>query len=89
LHFIQACSFVGPKPLRKEDYDSLAKNYPHEMSIRQKVKPGITGLSQTTAPYRSTPCEMIAKDLEFVNGYEWKVYIKIMIKTALIVLRGR
>jgi len=82
-------SIVGPKPLHQEDYDCFVENHPYEMSLRQKVKPGITGLSQTTVPYRSTPREMIARDIEFVNGYGWKIYIKVIVKTMLIVLRER
>jgi len=84
-------SLVGPRPhatAHNEQYRSLIDGY----MLRHKVKPGITGLAQVNGWRGETETlEKMERRIEFDHRYirEWSLWmdVKILIKTALVVLR--
>jgi putative colanic acid biosynthesis UDP-glucose lipid carrier transferase len=84
-------SLVGPRPhatAHNEQYRSLIDGY----MLRHKVKPGITGLAQVNGWRGETETlEKMERRVEFDHSYirDWSLWmdVKILIKTALVVLR--
>ncbi|MGZ3955770.1 MAG: sugar transferase [Flavisolibacter sp.] len=80
-------SMVGPRPYMirdNEKYEGLIKNY----QVRQKVKPGITGLAQvveyvnpiTTIEYME---QRVKKDVYYVYNWSPLLDVKIFFRTVL------
>jgi putative colanic acid biosynthesis UDP-glucose lipid carrier transferase len=84
-------SLVGPRPhatAHNEQYRSLIDGY----MLRHKVKPGITGLAQVNGARGETETlDKMERRVEYDHRYirEWSLWmdVKILIKTALVVLR--
>jgi putative colanic acid biosynthesis UDP-glucose lipid carrier transferase len=84
-------SLVGPRPhatAHNEQYRPLIDGY----MLRHKVKPGITGLAQVNGWRGETETlEKMERRIEFDHRYirEWSLTmdVKILVKTALVVLR--
>jgi putative colanic acid biosynthesis UDP-glucose lipid carrier transferase len=84
-------SLVGPRPhatAHNEQYRPLIDGY----MLRHKVKPGITGLAQVSGARGETETlEKMERRVEFDHRYirEWSLWmdVKILLKTALVVLR--
>ncbi|WP_410222092.1 sugar transferase [Pedobacter sp.] len=71
-------SLVGPRPdtpIQEIDYTS------EQWVKRSLVKPGITGLSQVSGRSNLSLEETIRLDLEYVDNYSFKLYLKIIFKT--------
>lgn len=76
-------SFIGPRP----DVPIQEKNYtPEQWQERHKVKPGITGLAQSTVRSRATHEERINLDLYYVRNASFWLDFKIFIMTIKVVL---
>ncbi len=86
-------SLVGPRPhavTHNEEYRRLIKGY----MVRHKVLPGITGLAQVNGCRGETSRleEMKARieyDLEYLRQWTPSLDIRILFKTAMLVLRDR
>jgi putative colanic acid biosynthesis UDP-glucose lipid carrier transferase len=86
-------SFVGPRPhavAHNELYRKLISGY----MIRHKVKPGMSGWAQIHGLRgETTTVEQmrlrVQYDLEYLRRWSLWLDVKIMLRTALIVLRGR
>ena len=86
-------SLVGPRPhavAHNEQYRKLIKGY----MIRHKVLPGITGLAQVNGCRGETTRleDMKARieyDLDYLRQWKPTLDIKILFKTALLVVRDR
>ena len=78
-------SFVGPRPEREVFYDAF-ETYIHGFRERLKVKPGLTGLAQVTGGYLMPPEEKIVCDMEYIRNRSVVLDLKLMIKTAVVVL---
>lgn len=84
-------SLVGPRPhatAHNEQYRTLIDGY----MLRHKVKPGITGLAQVNGWRGETETlEKMERRIEYDHRYirEWSLWmdIKILFRTALVVLR--
>lgn len=78
-------SIVGPRPL-PEINERKIKNELKEK--RRMILPGITGLSQInyTGKFR-TISDKVKLDLEFYNNYTLQNYLKIILKTPLILIK--
>ncbi|WP_262916085.1 sugar transferase [Pedobacter montanisoli] len=71
-------SLVGPRPdtpIQEIDYTS------EQWVKRSLVKPGITGLAQISGRSNLSLEETIRLDLEYVDKYSLKLYLKIIFKT--------
>ncbi|MBA7696633.1 UDP-glucose:undecaprenyl-phosphate glucose-1-phosphate transferase [subsurface metagenome] len=73
-------SLVGPRPERKVFVDE----YPQ---IRLSVKPGLTGLAQVNARFNLDRKEKIKYDLYYVQSPSLALDIKILLKTAFLILQ--
>ncbi len=83
-------SVVGPRPhavAHNEEYRRLIKGY----MIRHKVNPGITGLAQVSGHRGETNtvddmARRVECDLEYLRNWSLFLDIKIMFRTAMLVL---
>lgn len=73
-------SLVGPRPEREIFLDE----YPQ---IRLSVKPGLTGLAQVNARFNLDRKEKIKYDLYYVQNPSLALDLKILFKTALLILK--
>lgn len=79
-------SFVGPRPpvpyhpRKYEEYDEVQRK-------RFDVKPGITGLAQVTGRNHLTWDERIVADVEYVKTMNFWLDMKILFKTALLIIK--
>ena len=86
-------SFVGPRPhavAHNEEYRKLINGY----MIRHKVRPGITGWAQVNGLRGETSTvdkmhRRIQYDLDYLKNWSLVLDLKIIVRTALTVLRHR
>ena len=81
---IKDMSIVGPRPLPIKIHKKIPKKIKFK---RQKILPGITGVSQInfTGKKRKLSKKIIL-DMKFVNNYNLLHYFKILFKTPNIIL---
>jgi exopolysaccharide production protein ExoY len=79
-------SLIGPRPLMPH----MLAPYPDFARIRNRVRPGITGLWQIRERENSTHVRFMAKhDLEYLKNFSLGLDLKILMMTPLIVLSGK
>jgi len=86
-------SLVGPRPhavAHNEHYRKLVSGY----MLRHKVRPGITGLAQVNGLRGETASleqmyQRVQFDLEYLKNWSLGLDIRILLRTASIVLRDR
>lgn len=84
-------SFVGPRPERPEFTQILREKIPF-YDLRNNVKPGLTGWAQINYPYGASIEDSWKKteyDLFYVHNPSLWQDIKILIKTAQVVIMGK
>jgi len=81
---VSSMSLVGPRPERACYYEAFER-YIHGFHQRMKVKPGITGLAQTT-DYALPPEQKAAYDLEYIKTRSLWTDIKLLFKTVVVVV---
>jgi lipopolysaccharide/colanic/teichoic acid biosynthesis glycosyltransferase len=77
-------SLVGPRP----PLPSEVEQYPHDMRRRLVVKPGMTGLWQVSGRSDLSWEDSIRLDLQYVENWSLTVDLVILMRTALVVMRG-
>ena len=77
-------SLVGPRPLRMEE---MAFS-PSWRDLRLRVRPGMTGLWQVSGRTRIAFDQWIAYDVEYIRNQSLWLDLKILWRTAVMVLRG-
>ncbi|MEL5898971.1 sugar transferase [Clostridium sporogenes] len=80
-------SIVGPRPERPIFTEKFEKDIPG-FKDRLKVVPGLTGLAQINGGYDITPKSKLKWDLKYIQQRGLWLDLKIILKTALIVLNG-
>lgn len=80
-------SLIGPRPER-EFFVHQFEHIPG-YELRHSVKPGLTGLAQIKARYGSSVERKLHFDLLYIYRYSVWLDIKILIQTAIVVLRGQ
>ncbi len=83
-------SLIGPRPERPEFVSWLQQELPH-YQMRHTVPPGITGWAQVKYPYGSSVEDARHKleyDLYYIKRHSIRLDIVIVIKTALVILKG-
>jgi putative colanic acid biosynthesis UDP-glucose lipid carrier transferase len=91
--FDGSMSLVGPRPhavAHNEHYRKLV----HDYMLRHKVRPGITGLAQVNGLRGETRdlekmSQRVRYDLEYLKNWSLGLDLRILIKTARIVLTDR
>jgi lipopolysaccharide/colanic/teichoic acid biosynthesis glycosyltransferase len=78
-------SIVGPRPCLRYETELFE---PHHFD-RFLVPAGITGLWQVTARARSTFKEALDLDAAYAQNWSLRLDLKLMLKTPLVMLRGR
>ena len=78
-------SMVGPRPLSFEEMDGFEQ----WKKIRLSVLPGITGFWQIEARDHKKFEDWIFYDTEYVKNWSITTDLKILLKTVLVVLRGK
>ena len=78
-------SLVGPRPVIPYE----AERYPGWYHERFAVKPGLTGLWQVSGRNERTYEEMVELDIEFARGWSVWLYLRVLARTPLTVLRRR
>jgi len=84
-------SLVGPRPERQFFIDQIVQIAPHYIHL-QKVKPGITSWGQVKYGYAENVEQMVQRmkyDLIYIENMTLYVDFKIMIYTALTILRAK
>ena len=83
-------SIVGPRPHAvavNERYRKLISGY----MVRHKVRPGITGWAQVNGYRGGDDIDQMRKriefDLEYLRNWSLRLDLKIMLRTALLILR--
>lgn len=77
-------SIVGPRPLPKNIENKIKLNFRKK---RRKILPGITGLSQVNYSGNKRKLnEKVKLDLEYIDNYSVYNYLKILIKTPLVLI---
>jgi lipopolysaccharide/colanic/teichoic acid biosynthesis glycosyltransferase len=82
---------VGPRPERPEFVEHLKQIIPY-YSIRQTLRPGLTGWAQIMFPYGGTieeSKEKLQYDLFYIKNMSINLDLYIMFSTMKIVLLGR
>lgn len=80
-------TIVGPRPERPIFTYKFNEEIPGFIN-RLQVKPGLTGLAQINGGYDITPKEKLEFDMKYIENRGFGLDIKIMLKTALIVITG-
>ena len=84
--FLGDMSIVGPRPLIANEKDV------HDMRMHYgvyEIKPGITGLAQINGRDTVAPVEKVEWDKKYLESLGLVTDIKIILETALKVVRGR
>jgi sugar transferase (PEP-CTERM system associated) len=81
-------SFVGPRPERPFFVEQLKKKLPY-YSLRNNVRPGLTGWAQISYPYGSSEEDALHKleyDLYYIKNLCFRMDVLIAIQTIKIIL---
>ncbi|MBA4181758.1 MAG: sugar transferase [Anaerolinea sp.] len=78
-------SIVGPRP----EIPEIVLQYPERYHRRHDVRPGIAGLAQASGRSDLTYDEIATYDLRYVDHHSVLTDIKILWRTAAIVLTGK
>ncbi len=84
-------NIVGPRPERPTIFAEL-RGHITEYPLRQRAKPGITGLAQISQPYDRSLDDVRAKvsyDLEYIRRQSLREDLRIMLKTIPVILLRR
>ena len=76
-------SLIGPRPLLVE----YLPYYTEEERLRHSVRPGLTGLAQVSGRNYLAWDKRLAKDVEYVNHISFIMYVRIIIKTIMVVFK--
>jgi len=75
-------SLVGPRPIVDAEVEKYGKCFEHYVQVR----PGLTGLWQVSGRNNTTYERRVELDEYFVRNQSLKLYVQILLKTALVVL---
>lgn len=81
-------SIVGPRPERPELIEENCKLVP-EFVLRTKVKAGLTGYAQVRGGYDTDKLDKLKWDLMYIENYSLLLDVKIIIITAIMLLRKK
>ncbi len=78
-------SFIGPRPFIKSEIDLLTANHLRRLD----VKPGISGMAQINGRSKASLEQREEWDLYYVDNLSFKLDIKILLKTIIVVVTRR
>ena len=80
-------SMVGPRPELKGILEKIQDIVP-EYAMRQKVKPGITGLAHVYGNYQTAIQTRLSYDICYLSDYRLRKDGKIMLLTIGVILKS-
>jgi lipopolysaccharide/colanic/teichoic acid biosynthesis glycosyltransferase len=80
-------SLVGPRPIRPPFFEELCHDIPAYWQ-RLVVRPGLTGLAQLRLTREMSWAEKLAHDVEFIADRSVRLYLAVVVETAVRVLGG-
>lgn len=86
-HFKRRYVFCRPQTRERVFYNEFDAYIP-EFKERLIVKPGLTGWAQINGGYNLDPKEKLRLDMEYIEMKTFRMDIRILCKTVLIVLNG-
>jgi lipopolysaccharide/colanic/teichoic acid biosynthesis glycosyltransferase len=86
--FLGRMSLIGPRPERPHFVNIYRRSLPG-YERRLAVRPGITGLAQTSCPYSTAPARKLRFDLQYIENYSLALDAKIVLRTIRTVLGFR
>jgi exopolysaccharide biosynthesis polyprenyl glycosylphosphotransferase len=86
--FVGDMSLVGPRPERPEFTSEFAENVPG-WTLRQSVRPGLTGLAQVSGEYSTEPEIKLRYDLAYLNNWSFGLDLSILFRTLRVILTRR
>jgi exopolysaccharide biosynthesis polyprenyl glycosylphosphotransferase len=84
-------SIIGPRPERPQFVEQFEKHMPY-YTVRNLVKPGLTGWAQINYPYAETTEQQLTKfqyDLFYIKNRSLMLDITIILKTIHVILYGK
>lgn len=79
-------SIVGPRPVLPSQKDLIISRTKLQIN---RIKPGITGLAQIKGRDEITANQKLSFDLEYLRNYSFFYDLKIIFKTAIVVLQKK
>lgn len=80
-------SFVGPRPERPELISEIIKIHPG-FTIRNIVRPGLTGMAQVYGNYDSNPYKKLKYDLFYIQKWSFWLDVKLLFKSLWITFQA-
>lgn len=81
-------SLVGPRPERPEFTGEFVRSVPG-WTLRQSVRPGLTGLAQVSGEYSTEPEIKLRYDLAYLNNWSFGLDLSILFRTLRVILTRR
>jgi len=81
-------SLVGPRPERPEFTGDFARTVPG-WTLRNSVRPGLTGLAQVSGEYSTEPEIKLRYDLAYLNNWSFGLDLSILFRTLRVILTRR
>ena len=84
-------SIIGPRPERPQFVEQFEKHMPY-YTVRNLVKPGLTGWAQINYPYAETTEQQLTKfqyDLFYIKNRSLMLDLTIILKTLHVILYGK
>jgi exopolysaccharide production protein ExoY len=86
LHVVRGeMGLIGPRPLTEGE---IARYYHGRAKLLLSVKPGLTGLWQVSGRSTLSWDQRVALDLAMLQRRDWRLYLKIAIRTVVTVVDG-
>jgi lipopolysaccharide/colanic/teichoic acid biosynthesis glycosyltransferase len=79
-------SIVGPRPIRPVFFEKLCEDIPAYWQ-RLVLRPGLTGFAQVRMGREETWAEKLAHDLEYIADRSISLYLRIVFRTTLRVIK--
>jgi lipopolysaccharide/colanic/teichoic acid biosynthesis glycosyltransferase len=79
-------SIVGPRPIRPVFFEKLCEDIPAYWQ-RLVLRPGLTGFAQVRMGREETWAEKLAHDLEYIADRSVSLYMRIVVRTILRVIK--
>ena len=84
-------SLIGPRPERPEFDEWLVKSIPY-YSLRQLIRPGLSGWAQVNYPYGASvedSANKLSYDLYYLKNFSFFLDLLILVKTIRLVFNAR
>ncbi len=78
--FLGQMSFVGPRPERPELVARIVETLP-DFRLRERIRPGLTGLAQVYGRYYTEPEQKLPYDLEYIEKRSLRLDLHLFLRS--------